>query len=116
VKDIAHNWHEIHASSNDALHDLYNRSKSEQAEMFNHLESLLVGPNGTLLQDQLESLLEKNRNRHKEIIEEVMSLLKNDTVTELDASTLLNLFREFYSCHKALINSLTALHALPARI
>jgi hypothetical protein len=84
--------------------------------MFNHLESLLVGPNGTLLQDQLESLLEKNRNRHKEIIEEVMSLLKNDTVTELDASTLLNLFREFYSCHKALINSLTALHALPARI
>jgi phosphate:Na+ symporter len=115
VKDIAHNWNDINASSNDALHGLYQQTKSEEIKIFDELQRLLVGGDGTLLQEKLDSLLEDNRNRHKKIIEEVMRLLKSDRISELDASTLLNLFREFYSCHKALISSLTALHALPSK-
>jgi phosphate:Na+ symporter len=115
IKDITHNWHDMEASSNDILHELYLQTRKEESEIFDELQRLLVEADVMAIPDAFENMNEVNRQRHKQAIEQVMALLKGEEITELDASTLLNLFRELYSCHKALTSSLSVLHEISGR-
>ncbi|MFZ5971568.1 MAG: Na/Pi cotransporter family protein [Bacteroidota bacterium] len=110
IKDSIHNWQDLESSSNDHLHQIYLYRKEEEARLLDSLQTLLVQSNDLVVQEKLEQWQSENRERHQKDIESVMQLLKEEKITELDASTLLNLYRELYSSHKALVAALADLH------
>lgn len=112
IKDSIHNWQDLESSSNDHLHQIYLYRKEEEARLLDSLQTLLVQSNDLVVQEKLEQWQSENRERHQKDIESVMQLLKEEKITELDASTLLNLYRELYSSHKALVAALADLHEL----
>lgn len=109
VKDIHHNLQDLEGSPNDHLHGLFRLALADEAQFYNQLENLARLQESDRI-PQLHRLLEVNRGQHNARIEKTLVLLKENKIAELDASTMLNVYREIYSCNKALAEVLQDLH------
>lgn len=106
MKDIVHNLQDWENSSNDVLHGLYQELKKREENFYRALETALQETN----LPAIERLQEINPADLKKSIEATMKLLGENHISEYDASTIMNVHRELYSAHKALIAAVLTLN------
>lgn len=105
LKDIRHNLQELSDSSNDLLFDIFEEVRDSENSFHKELELLFTVPESERKDTHLEKLADLNKAKHLKSIDRVLALLDQKKVSELEASTLLNVYREVFSSHKAMINA-----------
>jgi phosphate:Na+ symporter len=111
LKDIRHNLDEFESSANDELFDLYEQMRVLARDFYEEFRNLL-NDTGRTTQEKIAELVAKNRKEYDASISVMLSALKNNSISELDSSNLLNVYREIYSSNKALIRALADLRGL----
>ncbi len=112
IKDITHNLNEFATTSNDYLHRHFQESLAAEKEFYHGLESLNQIQGSAVFSDKCDSLNAANHQMHENGLNAVMDLLRQKKITELDASSLLNVHREIHSSNKALLQAMTEIHLL----
>jgi phosphate:Na+ symporter len=112
IKDIQHNLDELRGSANDVLHKIYQEIRTGQKAFYKTLNDLMISAAANSNTGNIETLLEQNRTDNQTNVENGLALLNNGQVTELDSSTLVNVFRELYSSNKALLKAVEGLAEL----
>lgn len=113
VKDILHNLEDFDATPNDSLFDTLLQIKSKVKEFYELFQKLLAQPENITL-EILDNLISNNRQQYDYSISEMLSLLKDNKISELDSTNLLNVYREIYSSNKALIRALAEIKDIDA--
>ena len=108
IKNIRANLKELSESENDSYYGELEVIKSNERSFYSELTKQESQPNG------LMKMSIDNVQSHDEVIKHTLNLLQGRSVTEEQASTLLNIHREIYSSHKALIEVFTDLNSSPA--
>jgi phosphate:Na+ symporter len=106
IKDIAHNLKEFDASANDILHQQGEQICSEWTAFDKTFHELgnLSDKNVKLSEvEKLRLLALAQEDQQKSV---VISQLKKNQLTELEASTVMNVHRELLSCKKSLITAI----------
>lgn len=106
LKDIGHNIDELESSNNDELHAVYMQLVKEHEELYIQLNGMIESNATHDAIPQLHALQEQNKHQHQFHIEQTLHLLKQQKISELDVSSLLNVHREIYSSNKAIIEVL----------
>ncbi len=109
IKDIEHNLQELKVTVNDALHGLFKSMQQSEMHFYDQLQEVLFG-NKT--EQPFELWKQQDGSYFEKSEEEVLRLLNQDKIEELDASTMLNVFREIQSSHKSLFAVLEDLKLL----
>ena len=105
IKDIRHNLKELNDTANDELYGLLDHIRKDEMEFYRFAEaSLLLIDEGSHVTKEGE--LEANRSGQQRRIEHALTLLHNHAIKEYEASTLMNIYRELYSSHKAILQTL----------
>ena len=113
IKDIAHNLKDFDASANDIIHqqcliirndwiafdDVLNQlmNLSDERKRYLEIEKLI---NDALAQEEMRKT-------------DVILQLKNNQLNEVEASTLMNVHRELFSCSKSLLSALNNIERFP---
>lgn len=109
IKDIAHNLQDFDTSANDILHQQCDSIRNEWTNFDDKLNELLSLSNKSAIYLEIERLT-SNAFAQEEIQKsEIISQLKNNKLTEVKASTLMNVHRELLSCKKSLLSALAGL-------
>lgn len=104
LKDIRHNLRELADTANDRLYGLLQEMKDREADFYRSLESGLSDrPAGSDF--PLEQALEHNKHQLEKVSAQALQLLQEHSIKEYEASTLMNVYREIYSSHKALLKA-----------
>jgi phosphate:Na+ symporter len=103
VKDIHHNITELRETAKDILHDHYHRI---QQNWIAFKEDFILAKHDRNFLDVLMQKAHTDMADHNELIREN---LKNDQLTEVEASTLFNIEREILSSKKAMIRAMDSL-------
>lgn len=106
LKDIQHNIKEVGASSNDTKHELFVQMRDRERVFYETLEKVLPAIETGALPPEFETLIGQKDTDYKTAVDNILGLLNQGKITEIDASTLLNMRREIYSSHKALLEAL----------
>lgn len=106
IKDIGHNLIDLEGSSIELLRNLYIELVNQEKVLYVELQRFLELDLKSGIVDTLENLQNKNKVQHQANIEEVLQLIKTDKISELEASSLLNVYREIYSSNKSLVEVL----------
>jgi len=106
IKDIAHNLKEFNASANEILFGQCQLIQDEwmafEAVLKTILESVKKEDLSVLVQQSYnDALLLEEQHRKK-----VMTQLKAGELNEIDASTVLNVYRAMFSCKKSLLSAI----------
>ncbi|REJ83573.1 MAG: Na/Pi cotransporter family protein [Bacteroidetes bacterium] len=109
VMDISHNINEFESSINDLIHG-QNLSISKSWNLFiSEMESLIR--NGLISPERISDEISRAAVMESEAKGETIRLLKGGQLTEFEASTLLNVQKELYSCKKSLLLAVSNLQA-----
>ena len=108
LKDIRHNLEEFEATANDDLFSLFSLMKEKAKEFYHELQLLIHDPDKITV-ERIRNLSKENRKQYDDAIANLLIFLKDKKISELDSSTILNVYREFYSSNKALIRVLADL-------
>jgi len=103
IKDVEHNIKEFEASVNDTLHLQCIAICNEWNQFDNHLNQLFINSDKSKLPLEVNIVMDKVFNQDKKIKIEIIRDLKNNLLNELEASTILNVYREMLSCKKSLL-------------
>jgi hypothetical protein len=103
IKDIQHNLIDFEDSANDVLYQRCEILRKEWIEFNNRLSQLLKLHDKTLLALEIETAMNDSIKLEEAQKSEVISLLKKNLLNEFEASTLMNVNREFLSSRKSLI-------------
>lgn len=106
LKDIGHNLEELESTSNEELHRIYLNLVNQQDEMYTKLNAIIHSDIQQGAIPELIKLHGANKQQHHEQIESTLQLLKQEKISELDVSSLLNVYRELHSSNKAIIEVL----------
>lgn len=106
IKDIRHNLEELRTSSDDELYNIYKKIRQDEKEFTLQLKQLFDNLNQWPEPTNLQQLQTENKSRQTHANEHVFNLLAVNKITELTASTLLNVHRAIYSSHRTLLNAL----------
>ncbi len=110
VKDIKHNLNELADSADDELYSLYMDLQKREKLFYAQLEIFLAeGGNTKATRDKLDDFLKMNKEEHEGEISKLFLLLRGHKISEFEVSTLLNVYREIYSSHKAFLLALSDL-------
>jgi len=105
-KDIAHNMEELDGNNNTKLQNDYLQIVLEQDQFYAEIKKQIPESTQMPNRELLEEMALKNKQRHQTKIDEALATIKLNEITELDASSLLNVYREIHSSNKALIEVL----------
>lgn len=107
IKDIAHNLLEFKNSSKDTKFAQVNLFHQEWIDFEAKLQNLLHLPDEANKKQAIDDLLAEVLAEEKRQKEEVISFLHSDHMSEIDASTLMNVHRELLSCKKSLLAAIS---------
>lgn len=105
MKDISHNLDELKTSGNDYLFHFYNEIKSRYNPIYDRLLTQFYNPTDIYNKEYWELLKIEEGKIHEELKHKVSQLLIEDKISQLDAPSIMNVLREIYNAHIALINS-----------
>ncbi len=114
VKDIHHNLAEFEATANNFLHRQGALISDQWGVFESQIKQLITSEQP--VHDKLESLLKLTLAEEQTDNLEIMNYLKNDLLTEIESSTLMNVQREIISGKKALLIGLEHLMIPPASV
>jgi phosphate:Na+ symporter len=105
IKDIRHNIIDLSDTAKDHLYVLFTDLQAREKSFYTRLEAFLdkMPLNTPADSGQFQDFLRMNKEEHERETSELFNLLKSDKISELEVSTMLNVYREIYSSHKALI-------------
>ncbi|HRC32242.1 MAG TPA: Na/Pi symporter [Bacteroidia bacterium] len=109
VKDVAHNLKEFAASSNDVKHQAGKLIQDEWSAFDVFLNKLLEGDDSIEIINLIDSKLKEILLLEEHQKSEVFAKLKTNQLNEVEASTLMNVYRELLSCKKSLLSALSNL-------
>lgn len=109
VKDIQHNLKDLSNSGNDALHGHYATLQKDWDEFDASFDRLLTITNTKLLFEKLTLAMKVAFSTQLKRNTEIIMALKERRLTEIDASTLMNVEREVLSGKKSLLRALSHL-------
>jgi hypothetical protein len=110
VKDIRHNLDDLADSAQDNLYELFKELQSRQKTFYDQLEEILESvKDKQSISNVVQQHLKKNQEDHDEAISHLFSLLRENTISEVKVSTMLNVYREIHSSNKAFILAITEL-------
>jgi phosphate:Na+ symporter len=98
LKDIRHNLKELSDSANDRLFGLLTQLREREAAFYKGLEAEVKAAD-----KELGRRLEENKDELERLTAHALTLLQEHAIKEYEASTLMNVYREVYSSHKALL-------------
>ena len=113
LKDIRHNLEEYETTANDSLYGIFSLVRENAREFYSKFQTLLQEPE-KVNTEAIEKLTKWNRNQYDDAIAGMLSALQHKKVSDLDSSTLLNVFHEVYASNKALVRALADLKDLEA--
>jgi phosphate:Na+ symporter len=100
IKDIRHNIIELKTSSNDYLYREYQLLQDNEDLFTASIEkNFKTDPAGSTKEE------ETNKSRYDHMVQRALNLLHQGHISEIEVSSLLNIYREVYSAHKALLNA-----------
>lgn len=109
INDIAHNLTEFEASANNLLHQQGTTISTEWSDFEQQFKQLMLYTKPNDLSLQIDAcMIEIKKMDEKQKIE-IFDWLKNHQLTEIEASTLMNVHREIRSCKKSLLKALANL-------
>lgn len=112
IKDIAHNLKDFEGHANDNIHgqaELICAEWKSFDELIRELIQVIV-KGASIEMENLISNTALEEEKHKQ---QIIAYLKNELINEVDASTLLNVYREISACKKSI---LLALHNLSSEL
>lgn len=109
IKDIQHNLKDFEASANDILHQQCTILRNEWFIFDDMLNQLLNSSNKENITLDIEHSTKEALLQEENQKSEIMAQLKNNQLNEVEASTLMNVYREMLSCKKSLLMALTNL-------
>lgn len=109
VKDIAHNLEDMRTSANDELFGLFNSIKVSERKFYDDLGLIsgAISPSGR--ETDIARLSRENKVNYDRNVTNTLHLLNENKITRINATTVLNVHREIYSSHKAILKALEAL-------
>jgi phosphate:Na+ symporter len=111
LKDIRHNLDEFESSANDNLFSLFSNVRTGVLDFYKEFRLLIKEPD-KVNAEKVDALATRNRRQYEEAIAGMLVLLKEKKISELDSSSLLNVYHEVYASEKALIRALADLKDL----
>lgn len=109
VKDIEHNLVELENSSNDFLFSTLNKMRISESDFYIQFKSLISTEDRSLQIQKIEELMNENELSYASAVNETLSALEKEVISELDSSTLLNVYRAFHSSHISLFEVLKSI-------
>lgn len=109
MKDIRHNINDLESTVNDTLHSLLHQTLKSEKVFYNEVEKCLLNPHSANTAETIDEMIQFNKSAYDHTLLHIQDILGSDKISELDASTLLNVFREIYSAHKLLLSALKEL-------
>ena len=106
IKDIEHNLREFEGAPQSTLRKLYLDFRKHSRELYRGLYQIFVGKvEVSYMEDLLLQFGQVHKN-YDHFMDKIYSKLKRKHLNEVGISTVLNVNREMYSAHKALIRAL----------
>jgi len=110
IKDIKHNLTDLADTAEDELHALYRNMQAREKSFYDAIEKMLSahedpGKSRSAILD----LLKLSKREEDLEISKLFLLLREDKVTDNNISTILNVYREIYSSHAAILRALALL-------
>ena len=105
MKDISHNLDELKTSGNDYLFQFYSELKSRYNPIYDKLLTQFYNPTDINNNAYWELLKIEEGKIYEDLKLKVSQLLIDDKISQLDAPSIMNVLREIYNSHIALINS-----------
>ncbi len=112
IKDIQHNINDIGVSENDTLHNVLIDICNQERTFYNSLQQKIQQIEAGNTNSSNEQPLLESKQEYQNAYEDIYKLLNKNLISEYNASTLLNMQREIYSSHKALLRSIENLKEL----
>jgi hypothetical protein len=109
IKDIAHNLNYFESSANDFLHQQVNEIYNEWNKFEYQLNEIMNLTDKEKINTEIEKLSTDSILHEEKQKTNIITLLKKNQLNEIEASTLMNVFRELRSGKKSL---LLALHEI----
>lgn len=106
IKDIKHNIDELRESANDTIFKQYQNLQIIEDEFLNSLQSLKRDN-----ELNLDKLQESLKTIYNELAQKALHQLSKGLIKENEISSLLNIYRELYSSHKAMLLALDVMHS-----
>ncbi len=103
IKDIRHNIDELQSSANDTLFKQFQQLQGKEDEFINSIENQM-----SQSAEHPENQIKKN---YESLVRDALHLLHEGKINEIEISSLMNIYREIYSAHKALLNAMEGLKA-----
>ena len=109
IKDIEHNLKEFEASVNDVLHQQCAVISNEWNEFDNQINQQLHSSDKSKLSMELDTAMNEVLAQDEKTKMEIIQQLKNNQLSEVEVSTLMNVHREMLSCKKSLLLALESI-------
>lgn len=109
INDIAHNLKEFEASANNLLHQQGTIISTEWNDFDQQFKQLMLYNKPNDLSLQIDACMIEIKKMDEKQKYEIFNWLKNHQLTEIEASTLMNVHREIRSCKKSLLKALANL-------
>ncbi len=108
IKDIRHNLKDLADTAEDELYELFKSLQKRENFFYEALEKFLdTGKVSAEERNQPEELIKLNKEEHELEISKLLSILREDRISEIEVSTMLNVYREIYSSHKVFLLALS---------
>lgn len=105
IKDIEHNLRDIEQAPASSVNKLYFDFREHAGEFYVTLFQILIGGNQTAYVEELMEQFIQLQKNYDHFLDMIYFKLKRKHLNEMGISTILNVNRELYSSHKALIRA-----------
>lgn len=105
IKDIEHNLRELEAATQSTLNKLYLDFRTHSREFYLKLFRILAQGNEFAATEELMDQFAQVHKNYDHFLDHIYSKLKRKHLNEIGISTVLNVNRELYSAHKALLRA-----------
>jgi len=113
IKDVEHNLKEFGSDTNETLNQYLQIISDDWNEFEIKLNKFIETEDKSKLALQINNELIAIKNSEQSQKQEAMALLKKDKLSEIEASTLLNMNKEIYSSKKSLLSALLEMEVIP---
>ncbi len=112
IKDIRHNLVDFLDSPNDVLYELIQQLKSNQLNFYHSLQSTVQNNLWHDFQLGASAMRETNRQNYDQSVMKAVELLNQKKISEMNCTSLMNIYREIYSSNKAYLDVMADLVSL----
>ncbi|MBC8173234.1 MAG: Na/Pi cotransporter family protein [Chitinophagales bacterium] len=109
IKDIQDDLLDFQNSSEDVLFQFYNHLKAETHALYKQFDALNGVQNENEIFTRLSALLKQIQNDYNTNLHEIYAIDAAHSVADLDLATLINVNRELFTSHKAMLMALKTL-------